>query len=376
MPPEPPIMILSSDNDNQSTSESADMLEIPLAPVPPPPVKKRSYGSQFRRPQSLPIRSGSVMHRVVGNWDIYNEAFVYYKMLLAENACYWISRAVTSLGSMQGLLNEIFVTESVNVVGDLHANWECLSSTVESAGEPAENNKYLFNGDFVDRGAFGLDVLFTLCQMFALHPGHVFLNRGNHECTIISFTYGHYKSLRKIFGDTLARTIFLKCCSLYKLLPLASIITFPACSKRVFVVHGGIGDNLSLDRIRNAEPLDTSNGSPLNATLLWSSPSSTLPGVTPSPTRKGCCMWGQDVTESFLCETGCSYIIRSHDESPEGVTHTHDGKVTTVFSSIEQCCRPRFLKIDKNANWTEMTITAKNLGTVSKLGQIYRGDDV
>ena len=42
-------------------------------------------------------------------------------------------------------------------------------------------NVYLFNGDFVDRGGSGYQVIFMLCLFVLVCPGCVYLNRGNHE---------------------------------------------------------------------------------------------------------------------------------------------------------------------------------------------------
>ena len=51
---------------------------------------------------------------------------------------------------------------SINVVGDTHGQFHDLLRLFEHAGEPSEANMFIFNGDFVDRGAWGVEVLTTL----------------------------------------------------------------------------------------------------------------------------------------------------------------------------------------------------------------------
>lgn len=47
------------------------------------------------------------------------------------------------------------------IVGDLHGQFHDLVHMLEKAGDPAEIN-YLFLGDYVDRGIFGMEVVITL----------------------------------------------------------------------------------------------------------------------------------------------------------------------------------------------------------------------
>jgi hypothetical protein len=48
-------------------------------------------------------------------------------------------------------------------------------------GLPSPTNAYIFNGDFVDRGKKGAEVLLILYFLKILYPNHVQMNRGNHE---------------------------------------------------------------------------------------------------------------------------------------------------------------------------------------------------
>lgn len=57
-------------------------------------------------------------------------------------------------------------------------------------GIPAINNKYLFNGDFVDRGSFSVECMLTLLAWKACNHNFLHLTRGNHEAKQVNMIYG------------------------------------------------------------------------------------------------------------------------------------------------------------------------------------------
>lgn len=46
-----------------------------------------------------------------------------------------------------------------------------LLHILDANGLPSSNNKYIFNGDFVDRGEFGIEVVCILLSMLVARPG-------------------------------------------------------------------------------------------------------------------------------------------------------------------------------------------------------------
>jgi disulfide oxidoreductase YuzD len=70
------------------------------------------------------------------------------------------------------------VLDGFIVVGDLHGSLKDLSYIIDRFGIPGRRYRYIFNGDFVDRGPHQIEVVLTILYAFLLHPSKVFINRG------------------------------------------------------------------------------------------------------------------------------------------------------------------------------------------------------
>jgi serine/threonine-protein phosphatase 2B catalytic subunit len=76
--------------------------------------------------------------------------------------------------------NLLKLKDPVTVVGDIHGQYYDFVKMLDVGGDP-ENTKYLFLGDYVDRGSFSVEVVLLVYSIKLNYPKTVFLLRGNHE---------------------------------------------------------------------------------------------------------------------------------------------------------------------------------------------------
>lgn len=112
-------------------------------------------------------------------------------------------------------------------------------------GLPSVDNCYVFNGDFVDRGKKGLEVLLILLVCLLIYPGGVYLNRGNHEDAVMNHRYGFTREVHQKYRHNAERLLKL-IDQVYRHLPLGTLI-----NNKIFVVHGGISDSTDLDLLNS-----------------------------------------------------------------------------------------------------------------------------
>ena len=81
--------------------------------------------------------------------------------------------------------------------GDIHGQLCDLLILLWAFGSPDGDSTttFLFNGDFVDRGPWSVEVVLTLLSHKLLYPEQFHLNRGNHETEEINKMYGFYNEV-------------------------------------------------------------------------------------------------------------------------------------------------------------------------------------
>ncbi|XP_075223084.1 protein phosphatase D3 isoform X1 [Lycorma delicatula] len=218
--------------------------------------------------------------------------------------------------------------EKFTICGDIHGQFYDLLNIFELNGLPSETNPYLFNGDFVDRGSFSVECIFTLFGFKLLYPNHFFMSRGNHESQTMNQMYGFEGEVRSKYS-ALMSDLFTE---VFNWLPLAHCL-----NGRVLVMHGGLfsKDNVTLDALREIDRNRQPPEEGLMCELLWSDP---MPSNKRAPSKRGVgVQFGPDVTLNFCKENNLDYIVRSHEVKNDGYEVAHDGMCITVFSAPNYC---------------------------------------
>ena len=206
----------------------------------------------------------------------------------------------------------------MHVIGDLHGQFEDLLLILDECGMPSAKTIFLFNGDFVDRGPRGVEVLLLLYAMKLQWPHYVHLNRGNHEARRLNEKYGFDVEVSEKYDLQLFKNITRSFC----MLPLAHIV-----QEHFFVIHGGLScdadatieDYNRIDRFRQIPRKEESLTGPASfrksarmfESAVWSDPREI---ATWEESKRGAgIFFGSALVSTFLKNNNLKKIIRSHE---------------------------------------------------------------
>ncbi|KAJ6237246.1 serine/threonine-protein phosphatase 6 catalytic subunit [Anaeramoeba flamelloides] len=188
----------------------------------------------------------------------------------------------------------------------------------EESTEPIldiQDNKYLFLGDYVDRGNHSIKVITLL----------LLLKIKNHETRATNQEYGFYEECNKFFNEGSEPWKIFN--DIFDHLPISAIV-----NGKYFCVHGGISPSVeTIFQLKQIDRFKEVSNFGAYSDLIWSDPDETIKNWKISPRGSGC-LFGKDSAKKFLDKNGLEMIIRSHQTIQKG-WQIHFELVYTIWSA-------------------------------------------
>jgi len=239
----------------------------------------------------------------------------------------------------------INVEAPVTVCGDIHGQFYDLMKLFEVGGSP-DTTRYLFLGDYVDRGYFSIECVLYLWALKIKHTNTLFLLRGNHECRHLT-EYFTFKLECKI---KYTEDVYEACMTSFDYLPLAAIM-----NGQFLCVHGGLSPEIqTLDDIRKLDRFKEPPAYGPMCDLLWADPieefgnegnndhfsHNSVRGCSFFFSFHACC--------EFLQRNNLLSIIRAHEAQDAGYRMYKKNHATGFPSLITIFSAPNYLDVYNN----------------------------
>lgn len=170
--------------------------------------------------------------------EITNQTFYpYAQKLIVEPSMRRIFR-----GDMHGdVVSFILFIDQLQKDGDLDQDLKLLKPL-----------KLFFLGDFVDRGVWGLEVIYLLLQLKIKNPNSIFIVRGNHEDPEMADRLGFYQEYKAKFGEN---EDYKKLAAFYNSLPVVLYLGTKSDGPISFIqcCHGGLEWGYNPQELLNTE---------------------------------------------------------------------------------------------------------------------------
>jgi serine/threonine-protein phosphatase 6 catalytic subunit len=222
------------------------------------------------------------------------------------------------------------VSAPVTICGDIHGQFHDLLELFNKGGE-IPNTRYIFMGDFVDRGYNSVETFQLLLCLKLKYPAHITLLRGNHETRQITTVYGFYDETIRKYGNA---NPWKYCTEVFDYLGIGAVV-----EGKIFCIHGGLSPEIkTLDQIRLIDRrMEIPHEGPF-CDLMWSDPEE-IETWAMSPRGAGW-IFGSRVTSEFNHINELELVARAHQLVMDGFKYWFkEQSLVTVWSAPNYCYR-------------------------------------
>ena len=221
--------------------------------------------------------------------------------------------------------------DPVVIVGDIHGSFKSFSRVLNAVLKLNSKSRFIFLGDYVDRGEHSIEVLTYLMLLKVAHPDIFYFLRGNHESGPVNSEYGFKNEcLSKYDID-----VFNLIVESYDYYSLTCVIA------DIFCVHGCItkyhDDYQNLIKMKKPVNQNTNEAVLRVMTdLLWSDPCEGYDYINlaeKKSIRGNLNCYGKATVDSFCKMKNVNHVFRAHQCVMNGFATSPDLKVITLFSS-------------------------------------------
>ncbi|EJD43399.1 Metallo-dependent phosphatase [Auricularia subglabra TFB-10046 SS5] len=262
--------------------------------------------------------------------------------LTEEQALYIIDKTTAILRAEPNVLD---VEAPLTLCGDIHGQYYDLMKLFEVGGNPSET-RYLFLGDYVDRGYFSIECVLYLWALKMWYPDSLFLLRGNHECRHLT----DYFTFKLECKHKYSERIYDACMDSFCALPLAAVM-----NKQFLCIHGGLSPELqTLDDLRSLDRFREPPTSGLMCDILWADPvedfgsEKTQESFVHNHVRGCSYFFTYQAACQFLDRNQLLSIIRAHEAQDQGYRMYRKTKTTGFPSVMTIFSAPNYLDVYNN----------------------------
>jgi len=297
------------------------------APAFNPPTDEQFYSSEDRSKPDL---------------QFLKQHFQREGRLTHEQALFIIKEGTKILRNEPNLLE---MDAPITVCGDVHGQYFDLMKLFEVGGDPAET-RYLFLGDYVDRGYFSIECVLYLWSLKIWYPNTLWLLRGNHECRHLT----DYFTFKLECKHKYSEAIYEACMDSFCALPLAAVM-----NKQFLCIHGGLSPELhTLDDLKSIDRFREPPTHGLMCDILWADPLEEFGQEKSSDFYihnhvRGCSyFFSYPAACSFLEKNNLLSIIRAHEAQDAGYRMYRKTRTTGFPSVMTIFSAPNYLDVYNN----------------------------